>query len=90
MIEVDHLAKRFTVRRGRFRRERVVVDAVHDVSFRIARGELVGYLGPNGAGKSTTIKMLTGILVPSSGRVAVGSSRDASRRSLSASAYSPL
>jgi ABC-2 type transport system ATP-binding protein len=71
MIEVEHLQKRFVVRRGRFRRERVVVEAVKDVSFRVERGELLGYLGPNGAGKSTTIKMLTGILVPSAGRVTV-------------------
>ena len=42
-----------------------------DISFRVDRGELLGYLGPNGAGKSTTIKMLTGILVPTSGRVSV-------------------
>ena len=42
-----------------------------DISFRVERGELLGYLGPNGAGKSTTIKMLTGILVPSDGRVSV-------------------
>ena len=57
--------------RGRFHRERHVVEAVRDISFRVERGELLGYLGPNGAGKSTTIKMLTGILVPSSGRVSV-------------------
>jgi ABC-2 type transport system ATP-binding protein len=71
LIEVEHLAKRFIVRRGRFRRERHVVEAVKDISFRVERGELLGYLGPNGAGKSTTIKMLTGILVPSDGRVSV-------------------
>jgi ABC-2 type transport system ATP-binding protein len=47
------------------------VRAVHDVSFEIAPGELVGYIGPNGAGKSTTIKILTGILYPSSGDVSV-------------------
>ncbi|MBV9438604.1 MAG: ATP-binding cassette domain-containing protein [Candidatus Eremiobacteraeota bacterium] len=45
--------------------------AVDSVTFRIEPGELVGYLGPNGAGKSTTIKMLTGILVPTSGRLEV-------------------
>jgi ABC-2 type transport system ATP-binding protein len=45
--------------------------AVDDVSFSLAEGELVGYLGPNGAGKSTTIKMLTGILVPTSGLLRV-------------------
>jgi len=71
MIEVANLTKRFVVRRGRFRRERVVVEAVNDISFRVERGELLGYLGPNGAGKSTTIKMLTGILVPTSGHVRV-------------------
>ena len=71
MIEVDGLSKRFVLRRGRFRRERHVVEAVNDISFRVERGELLGYLGPNGAGKSTTIKMLTGILVPSAGRVSV-------------------
>jgi ABC-2 type transport system ATP-binding protein len=79
MIEVEQLSKRFVVRRGRFRRERHVVDAVNGISFTVERGELLGYLGPNGAGKSTTIKMLTGILVPSSGSVRVGG-LDPSRR----------
>lgn len=50
---------------------RVTTRAVDDVSFSIDAGEIVGYLGPNGAGKSTTIKMLTGILVPTSGVVEV-------------------
>jgi ABC-2 type transport system ATP-binding protein len=80
MIEVEHLSKQFVVRRGRFRRERIVVDAVKDISFRVERGELLGYLGPNGAGKSTTIKMLTGILVPSSGRVSVAALDPSKRR----------
>jgi ABC-2 type transport system ATP-binding protein len=73
MIEVEALEKRFVVRtkRGRLRRERRVVEAVRGVTFSVARGELVGYVGPNGAGKSTTFKMLTGILVPSAGRVRV-------------------
>ena len=76
MIEVERLTKQFVVRRGRFRRERRVVEAVNDISFRVERGELLGYLGPNGAGKSTTIKMLTGILVPTAGTCASpGSSR---------------
>lgn len=52
-------------------RQHTVVSAVVDVSFDIVPGELVGYLGPNGAGKSTTIKMLTGIMVPTSGSVEV-------------------
>jgi ABC-2 type transport system ATP-binding protein len=80
MIEVERLSKQFVVRRGRFRRERVIVDAVKDISFRVERGELLGYLGPNGAGKSTTIKMLTGILVPSSGRVSVAGLDPSKRR----------
>ncbi len=54
-----------------FSGEYVEVKAVENVSFRIMPGELVGYLGPNGAGKSTTIKMLTGILHPTSGGVVV-------------------
>jgi len=51
---------------------REVKTVVDRVSFSVARGELVALLGPNGAGKSTTIKMLTGILVPTSGEVRVG------------------
>jgi ABC-2 type transport system ATP-binding protein len=68
LIEVQDLRRTFTV--GRFRAKREVV-AVRDVSFAIEAGEMVGYIGPNGAGKSTTIKMLTGILVPSGGRLEV-------------------
>lgn len=48
-----------------------VVPAVNDISFQIKQGEMVGYIGENGAGKSTTIKMLTGILTPTSGSVTV-------------------
>jgi ABC-2 type transport system ATP-binding protein len=51
--------------------QRVAVTAVQDVSFSVAKGELVALLGPNGAGKSTTIKMLTGILTPTSGEATV-------------------
>jgi ABC-2 type transport system ATP-binding protein len=73
VIELEHVTKDFTTyrRAGRFRRTRVHTVAVHDVSLSIDDGELVGYIGPNGAGKSTTIKMLTGILVPSTGSVRV-------------------
>lgn len=73
LIELDGIEKTFMqrVKRGRVRRERRVVRAVDGVSFEIEAGSLVGYVGPNGAGKSTTVKMLTGILVPSAGRIAV-------------------
>ena len=73
LIELDDVRKTFVVARraGRLRRTRHRVDAVAGISFAIDAGEMVGYIGPNGAGKSTTIKMLTGILVPSSGQVRV-------------------
>ena len=73
IIEVEGVARTFTVRRrtGRFRRERTEVRAVDGLDFRVDAGEMVGYIGPNGAGKSTTVKMLTGILVPSAGRLRV-------------------
>src|SRR6202163_234601 len=54
-----------------FSREHVDRVAVEGVTMSLEAGELVGYIGPNGAGKSTTIKMLTGILVPTSGDVTV-------------------
>ncbi|MEO7993734.1 MAG: ATP-binding cassette domain-containing protein [bacterium] len=57
--------------RDLFQREYQKMTAVDHISFDIGRGELVGYIGANGAGKSTTIKMLTGILVPSSGTVRI-------------------
>src|SRR5207249_3651351 len=52
-------------------RESIVTRAVDGISFEVEEGELLGYIGPNGAGKSTTIKVLTGILVPTSGEVTV-------------------
>ncbi|MGW2045790.1 ABC transporter ATP-binding protein [Streptomyces sp. NPDC001858] len=80
-IEVRGLSRTFhtTVRRpglvGGLRSlvnpERVAKHAVRDISFDVARGELLALLGPNGAGKSTTIKMLTGILTPTSGEARV-------------------
>ncbi|MEU4546197.1 ATP-binding cassette domain-containing protein [Nonomuraea dietziae] len=72
MIELDRAGRSFKVKRA-------VVHAVRDLSFRVEPGEFVGYLGPNGAGKSTTIKMLCGILTPTSGRVRVAG-LDPSRR----------
>ncbi len=78
MIHVSNLQKHFHVRvpsksafKSFFSQNFRLIKAVDDVSFNIARGEIVGYLGPNGAGKSTTIKMLTGLLVPSGGQLEV-------------------
>jgi ABC-2 type transport system ATP-binding protein len=72
-IVLDGVEKVFDVRRrtGFLKRERRRVRAVDGLSFTVAPGEMVGYIGPNGAGKSTTIKMLTGILTPSGGRLRV-------------------
>src|SRR5262245_46547198 len=47
------------------------VDAVRGISLEVKRGEIFGFLGPNGAGKTTTIKMLTGLIAPTSGRAAI-------------------
>jgi ABC-2 type transport system ATP-binding protein len=73
IIEMRELRKDFTVRvkAGRLRRVKRVVPAVDGVDLSVDAGEMVGYIGPNGAGKSTTLKMLTGILTPSSGTVSV-------------------
>jgi ABC-2 type transport system ATP-binding protein len=82
LIHVHDLSKQFRTFRRRegvwgalqdlFVREYLTVQAVDRITFEVAQGEMVGYIGPNGAGKSTTIKMLTGILVPTSGEVTVG------------------
>ena len=81
IIDVEGLSKTFRVARRRigvFGALRSVVDpeirsvnAVHNLSMQVERGEMIGLVGPNGAGKSTTIKMLTGILVPTSGSIHV-------------------
>jgi ABC-2 type transport system ATP-binding protein len=80
-IVVEDLRKRFHIAvrpkgswgavRGLVKREHRTVEALAGVSFTIDAGELVGYIGPNGAGKSTTVKVLSGILVPDSGRCEV-------------------
>lgn len=69
IIEVNDLTKKFTTykRIGIFKREKSEKEVVKHISFNVKKGEIVGFLGPNGAGKSTTIKMLTGILTPTSG-----------------------
>lgn len=73
LIDVRDLQRSFVVRKraGAIRRTASTVHAVRDLTFSVEPGEMVGYIGPNGAGKSTTIKMLTGILVPTGGQVRV-------------------
>ncbi len=82
IIEIKNITKEFKVLNRReglkgsiqdlFSRDYKIVRAVDDISMSIRQGEIVGYLGPNGAGKSTTIKMMTGILEPTSGEILVG------------------
>ncbi len=81
MIELKHVSKEFVspkkypgfkgAIKGLFSNEKVKKVAVDDISFTIAKGEIVGYIGSNGAGKSTTIKMMTGILNPTTGECLV-------------------
>lgn len=78
-IEVRNLRREFRVFKHRegvwgafkdlFQRDYRVLAAVDGIDFTVEKGEFIGYIGPNGAGKSTTIKMMTGILVPTSGRI---------------------
>ena len=81
IIEIKNITKEFKVLNRReglkgslkdlFSRDYKIVRAVDNISMNIEQGEIVGYLGPNGAGKSTTIKMMTGILEPTSGEILV-------------------
>lgn len=80
VIEVKNLTKVFKTNKkykGKewfkhlFKREKIVKEAVDDITFSVAEGEALAFIGPNGAGKSTTIKMLTGILYPTSGDIKV-------------------
>lgn len=81
IIRVSNLTKKFTIYekepglkgvfKSFFNAKKIIKTAVDDVSFSINEGEILGYIGPNGAGKSTTIKVLTGILTPTSGEVIV-------------------
>lgn len=66
--------------RGLFFSEKIPIRAIDSISFHVDRGEIVGYVGPNGAGKSTTIKILTGILMPTSGTVRVNGLEPFSKR----------
>ena len=81
IIEIKNVSKEFKVLNRReglkgsikdlFSRDYKIVRAVDSISMNIQQGEIVGYLGPNGAGKSTTIKMMTGVLEPTSGEILV-------------------
>jgi ABC-2 type transport system ATP-binding protein len=89
LIEVQHLTKEYRVQQrppglwaslaSLVRRRYTVARAVDDLSFSVAAGERVGFLGPNGAGKTTTLKVLSGLLHPTSGVVRVDG-RDPRRR----------
>ena len=70
-IEFDGVSRTFWARPGVFRRRSIEVRALTDVSFSVEPGELFGLLGPNGAGKTTSIKILTTLLLPTSGRASV-------------------
>ncbi len=82
IIEIKNVTKEFKVLNRReglkgslrdlFSRDYKTVRAVDNISMTIEQGEIVGYLGPNGAGKSTTIKMMTGVLEPTSGEILIG------------------
>lgn len=82
IIEIKNITKEFKILNRReglkgslkdlFSRDYKIVKAVDNISMSIEQSEIVGYLGPNGAGKSTTIKMMTGVLEPTSGEILVG------------------
>ena len=94
VIEIKNVSKEFKVLNRReglkgsikdlFSRDYIIVKAVDDISMTIDQGEIVGYLGPNGAGKSTTIKMMTGVLEPSSGEIIVNGRVPYKNRTLNA------
>ena len=81
-IEVSNITKTFKVVEKKsglkesfksfFKRDYKIIEAIKDISFKVEKGEIVGYIGPNGAGKSTTIKILSGILTPTSGKCKIG------------------
>ena len=82
LIEVKNICKNYHVVqkekglrqavKGLVKRETTVIPAVQNLNFGIKKGEIVGFIGPNGAGKSTTIKMMSGILTPTSGQILIG------------------
>ena len=80
-IEVKNLSKKFRIKekekglkgsvKSIFKPKYKIVEAVKNINFNVEKGEILAFIGPNGAGKSTTIKMLTGILYPTSGEINV-------------------
>ena len=81
IIQVKNISKQFKISKREagmknaiksfIKREYKTINALDDINFSIKKGEIVGYIGPNGAGKSTTIKIMCGILVPTSGECIV-------------------
>ncbi|MGT2965007.1 ABC transporter ATP-binding protein [Streptococcus acidominimus] len=71
VVKVEHLYREYVVKQGLFQKEKSRVQAIKDVSFEVYKGEVFGLLGPNGAGKSTTIKILSTMLLPTSGKVTI-------------------
>lgn len=70
-IVVENLQRTYTTRRGLLGKQKNVIEAVKDISFSVNYGELFVMVGPNGAGKTTTMKILTALLLPTSGTVSV-------------------
>lgn len=72
MIQIDNLTKSFTTKTGKgFKKETVTVNAVNNISFECKPGRIFSLLGPNGAGKTTTLRMIAGIINPTSGSAIV-------------------
>ncbi len=90
VIEVDHLVKDYKIAKKEkglkgavknlFVHEKKIIHAVKDLSFQIEQGEIVAFIGPNGAGKSTTVKMMSGILNPTSGEVRINGKNTQKKR----------
>jgi len=70
-ISTNQLQKTFRTRQGFWKRTTRITEAVQDVTFEVERGELFGLLGPNGAGKTTTVKILSTLLLPTSGTISI-------------------
>lgn len=71
VVELNHVSRTYRSKKGWFRRQNVVVEAVKDISFTVKEGEIFGILGQNGAGKTTIMKMLITLLAPTGGECKV-------------------